>query len=593
MVKYVTGIQRLCVPEDIFWYAFWNTDVDGDRLLIKGCAGSTCVVGWHEVSVAFGARHSEAEEFRAIKINNKNMAPYRPGDFLPETVETNAQRKLVNGKPYEEISYYKDAAPYGHTYFLMTVIAELFWCNGRSVRFTTPMLYAYMRSLHGHPTNWAKVILHNLKTEIGILQKRAQSADNNKPCPVVWAPVFTRILYAFRESIFAGTQLANAEAWVSWIHTSKDGEIDQTGLHSKFVEPIVDLRVIRERCKLTDQIPLAEPINGDPANSLCHTPTGVVARKRPRGTQDVSPGLQTPADAHANPTNLRTVRTRVTSKKQKIVEVETDSGTSGRSSSPTGGVAPAELVLSTRPPAARSDDSLVTDFSQKLGVTLASVVSREGRSLLAEQLLAEAKLGASVRRQVDELTQKLRESERARSGLNVQVAELNAQVAKSTDKSALEAARKSELDLSKELEQVKKEAQSRIDKIQTDLRIAVEDVKCRTKDQQALKANVTVLTGQVQALKDASATTEAKLRGDNSALQEELQNGRSTIERYKVLLQTEMTKAARLDDQLMSLRNEVENHKFIAERADKAHAALRVEFNQVKTELRMLKLTEE
>ncbi|KAL3700860.1 hypothetical protein R1sor_018882 [Riccia sorocarpa] len=524
-----------------------------------GCAGSTCAVGWHEVSVAFGASHSESEEFRAIKFNNKNMAPYRAGEYLPETVETNAQRKLVNGNPYEEISYYKDAAPYGPTYFLMTVIAEHFWCNGRSVRFTTPMLYAYMRSLHGHPTNWAKVILHNLKTEIGVLQKRAQTANNNKPCPVVWAPVFARILYAFRETIFA--------------------------------EPIVDLRVIRERCKLTDQIPLAESVNGDPLlNGTTQTPTVVVARKRLRGTQDVSPGCS-PASAPANPNDSRTVRTRTTSKKQKVVNVGIDSGTSGRTPSPTGDPKPTVSVSSTRPPTAGGEDSLVTDFGQKSGVTLASVVSREVEVTFGT-LFAEAKLNASLRREVDEITVQLRESERQRTDLNDRVAELKAQVAKSADTSALEAARKTELDLSKELERVNKEAQSRIDRIQTDLRIALEDVKSRTKAQEALKANVNLLTGEVQALKDASATTEAKLRGDNSALQEELQNARSSIDRYKELLGTEMTKAAGLDDQLSSLRNEVENHKFIAERADKAHTALRVQFNQVKTELRMLKIHE-
>ncbi|KAL3696468.1 hypothetical protein R1sor_010544 [Riccia sorocarpa] len=49
MLKYVTGVQRCCVPEDVFWYSFWNTDADGDRLLIKGMDGATCVIGWHEV----------------------------------------------------------------------------------------------------------------------------------------------------------------------------------------------------------------------------------------------------------------------------------------------------------------------------------------------------------------------------------------------------------------------------------------------------------------------------------------------------------------------------------------------------------------
>ncbi|KAL3683574.1 hypothetical protein R1sor_001596 [Riccia sorocarpa] len=180
MLNYVTEVQRLCVPEDIFWYAFWNTDAEGDRLLIKGTSGATCVVGWHEVAVAFGANHEDVEEFRAIKSNNKNFSEYMPSEYVLETVETNVARKLVNGRPYEEISYYKEAAPYGPTYFLMSVIAELFWCNGRSTRYTTPMVYPYLRSLHSHQTNWAKVILHCLKTEIQFLQKRARTPDNTK-----------------------------------------------------------------------------------------------------------------------------------------------------------------------------------------------------------------------------------------------------------------------------------------------------------------------------------------------------------------------------------------------------------------------------
>ncbi|KAL3691149.1 hypothetical protein R1sor_004800 [Riccia sorocarpa] len=100
-----------------------------------------------------------------LKVCHRASAPLYPkGYFL---------RKLVNRKPYEEISYYKEMAPYGPTYFLMTVIAELFWCNGRSKRFTTPMVYAYMRLVHRFQTNWAKVILHCLKTDICFLQKHA------------------------------------------------------------------------------------------------------------------------------------------------------------------------------------------------------------------------------------------------------------------------------------------------------------------------------------------------------------------------------------------------------------------------------------
>ncbi|KAL3695453.1 hypothetical protein R1sor_009529 [Riccia sorocarpa] len=181
LIKYVTGIQRLCVPEDLFWYSFWNTDADGDWLLIKGCNGQTCVVGWHEIAVAFGASHSETEEFRAIKVNNKNFSQYRAGDFLIETIETNAQRKL--------------------------------------------------------------------------------------------APVFVKILYAFRETVFAGTPLATADSWVPWVHLSKEGDIDIRGLHAKFPTPIEDLKVIRDSCKLSDNIPIAEPVNGDARDVPTSTPT--------------------------------------------------------------------------------------------------------------------------------------------------------------------------------------------------------------------------------------------------------------------------------------------------------------------------------
>ncbi|KAL3694848.1 hypothetical protein R1sor_008499 [Riccia sorocarpa] len=311
---------RLCVPEDVFWYALWNTDAEGDRLLIKGCSGATCVVGWHEVAVAFRANHADSEEFRAMKINNKNFSQYQPGQFLLETVETNAQRKLVNGQPYEEISYYKEAAPYGPTYTLMNVIAELFWCIGRSTRFTTPQVYAYMRSLHGFQTNWAKVILQNLRTEIVFLQKRARAPENTKPTRVIWAPIFTRILFAFRETIFSGTPLAHPDGWVAWTHMSKEGELDLAGLHAKFPEPIVHLNVIRDNCKLTDQIPLAEPVNGDSLAMVAGTApiaSKLPARKRSRDDQDAIQ-VSTPANkdnGQSSTSPERTVRTRFTKKR--------------------------------------------------------------------------------------------------------------------------------------------------------------------------------------------------------------------------------------------------------------------------------------
>ncbi|KAL2641551.1 hypothetical protein R1flu_009138 [Riccia fluitans] len=70
---------------------------------------------------------------------------YNPRAYLPASVEHNPNKKLVSGQPYEEVLYYKDAAPYGPTYHLMTIVAELFWSAGRSNRFLTPMILAYLR----------------------------------------------------------------------------------------------------------------------------------------------------------------------------------------------------------------------------------------------------------------------------------------------------------------------------------------------------------------------------------------------------------------------------------------------------------------
>ncbi|KAL3687180.1 hypothetical protein R1sor_013489 [Riccia sorocarpa] len=118
LVNYVTRIQRLCVADDVFWWSMFNTDADGERLLVRGLNGATCMIGWHEIHVAFGAVHDQRDEFRAIKIAHKQFAGYKPSEYLPETIETNVNKKLVSGQPYEEINYYKEAAPYGSTYYL-------------------------------------------------------------------------------------------------------------------------------------------------------------------------------------------------------------------------------------------------------------------------------------------------------------------------------------------------------------------------------------------------------------------------------------------------------------------------------------------
>ncbi|KAL3692987.1 hypothetical protein R1sor_006638 [Riccia sorocarpa] len=323
MLKYVTGIQRFCVPEDVFWYAFWNTDADGDRLLIKGTSGSTCVVGWHEVSVAFGASHGEAEEFRVIKINNKAFSQYKPQEFLPETVETNAN-------------------------------------------LSTDSL---TRRYH-----------------IAFLQKRARTPDN--------------------------TKLATPEVWVSWVHMSKDGELDLKGLVNKFPNPIEDLKVIRESCKLTDNIPLAEPVAGGPDGNAGVLTPKLTVRKRVRDDKEPD----------------RVVRTRVTTKCHSIVPAE--ARPSDPASSPTKSDSSGELVVF---------EPIFHDFGQKMGPVLADVLSKNLQASFGP-LLVDAKAGQSLKKQLAELTTKLEESERGRTGLIGQVEALKRDLITCKEKAASELA---------------------------------------------------------------------------------------------------------------------------------------------------------
>ncbi|KAL2607397.1 hypothetical protein R1flu_025970 [Riccia fluitans] len=138
---------------------------------------------------------------------------YNPRAYLPALVEHNPNKKLVSGQPYEEVLYYKDAAPYGPTYCLMTTVAELFWSARRSNRFLTPMILAYLHGLHGHGYNWMKAILHVLRNKIHFLQSRARNNEGGKPIPVVWAPCFVHILFGLRRNLFAGTPLEEAKGW--------------------------------------------------------------------------------------------------------------------------------------------------------------------------------------------------------------------------------------------------------------------------------------------------------------------------------------------------------------------------------------------
>ncbi|KAL3691645.1 hypothetical protein R1sor_005296 [Riccia sorocarpa] len=203
MLPYLSTIQRHCIASDVFFWGVFHADVEGERLLITGMDGSTNVIGWNEIMVSFGAEHTEDDEFRSVKIMHKQLLPYRPCDFLPETVERIPNRELVNGGDHEEVHFYKEAAPYGPTFYLMSVIAELFWGQSKNPRFQTPQVYAYLRGLHGHVCNWAKAVLKVLRSEIANLQKLGKSTVR-KAMPIVWAPLFMHILYWNRAKIFAG-----------------------------------------------------------------------------------------------------------------------------------------------------------------------------------------------------------------------------------------------------------------------------------------------------------------------------------------------------------------------------------------------------
>ncbi|KAL2612172.1 hypothetical protein R1flu_023864 [Riccia fluitans] len=213
MLKYITSLQRHFVLEDIFLWGITNTDAEGDRLLVKDTRDGTNIIGWNKIAVVFGAKHNEKEDFRSITVMHTTLDKYNPRSYLLAPVETNPNKKLVNVQRYEEILYYKDAAPFGPTYHLMTTVAELFWSTRRSNRFLIPMILAYLRGLHGHLYNWTKAILYGLRTKILFMQSKAHNNEGGKTIPVVWAPCFVHILFLLRRTLFVGTPLEEAEGW--------------------------------------------------------------------------------------------------------------------------------------------------------------------------------------------------------------------------------------------------------------------------------------------------------------------------------------------------------------------------------------------
>ncbi|KAL3686458.1 hypothetical protein R1sor_009032 [Riccia sorocarpa] len=71
ITPYITVLQRNLVPRDLFYWGLFSCDASDERLIITGLNGSATVVGWQELERAFGAKHSEDDEFRATKIMQK------------------------------------------------------------------------------------------------------------------------------------------------------------------------------------------------------------------------------------------------------------------------------------------------------------------------------------------------------------------------------------------------------------------------------------------------------------------------------------------------------------------------------------------
>ncbi|KAL3687287.1 hypothetical protein R1sor_013596 [Riccia sorocarpa] len=204
---------------------------------------------------------------------------------------------------------------------------------------------------------------------------------------------------------------------------------------------------------------------------------------------------------------------------------------------------------------------------------LGSLVSKETSATFGH-LIADSKAAASLKMQVVQLTSDLQESKQTQLDLNDQVAALKADLLLKAQKSDLLAAQESANSLKKELEQVRGGAVETIARLKTDLQLATEDVCSRSKDQEALNAMVKSLTGQLDALK------------------QELRIQRPTLDKYKAAFEAEMQKTSEFDEEVHSLKEQIERLTFARERAERAQAALRTELNQVKTQLRMIQISE-
>ncbi|KAL3678664.1 hypothetical protein R1sor_021620 [Riccia sorocarpa] len=570
MLKYVASLQRHCVPSDVFFWGMFNTDASDERLLVTGTDGRSNMIGWSEIMMAFGGDHSNEDEFRGNKIMHKQLLPYRPSDFLPETIEKNLNKELVSGKEYEEVFYYREAAPYGPTYYLMTLIAEVFWSHSRSNRFLMPMVYAYVRALHGHPYNWAKAILKSLKSEISYLQKEARSGKESlKSVQIVWAPVFVHLLYTFRHRIFAGSNFAEHELWVGWTMMSKEGDLSLAGLVDRFPDPIIDTTTIREGCMYSDPDDL------------------------PEGDLTIVPAVASSAKA---PTKNKPV-------KNKMI---TNGPSDDNGQTPKKRLKPSTAgprVMYTPNPQKRSPSPLDTPSEVRTLADLAAVLGADVRNVLDSRytsLVSQLGHGASDWKAKFEQVKKAKAEGEAKAA-------------------ALQKALK-EKELSKELHTAKAEAtqsRSKIDTLQHHIHVLNERLNQANRslaDQTAsLESGATRTQGQITGLQNEVAKMKGlkaswdqektaltsrldSLRAEHEAVMKlneaskmELQ---AAVDRYKLGFDKEMERVAELQLQKDRVEDELSTLKFSLQRAENNHMLARQELAQAKVQLRRFQLQE-
>ncbi|KAL3695500.1 hypothetical protein R1sor_009576 [Riccia sorocarpa] len=558
MLPYVSSLQRHCVPADIFYWGVFNTDVSDERLLITGTDGRTNIIGWAEIMTAFGGDHLEEDEFRGVKIMHRQLAPYKPAEFLSESVEKNLNKELVSGKDYEEVLYYREAAPYGPTYYLMTLIAEVFWSASRSNRFLMPMVYAYLRVLHGHPYNWAKVVLKSLKAEIGYLQKESRAVkDTKKPVQVVWAHVFYHLLYTFRHRIFSGSSLAEPEQWVHWKLMTKEGDLSLTDLADKFPDPITDLTSLRDLCKLQDpnSLPEADTLAPTVGDAKKQTPI----KKKARSTAIIiDSGDERKPVAKRRKPNTPGPRVRFTDR-------------------PT---------MST---AGRGTPTAIRNLND-----MAAVVCDDIKLTLEKRY---ASLASQLGPQSSEWKNKFEALQKSK-------AEGDAHSA-----AVIKAHEEKELTLNSELASARAEAETlrtKVGNLQHTVNVLNETCNKAKKslaDQTTSLQNATRsrkeaddLQKEFAKLKDSRATWEsekAKLTADLTSAKTELQRALTASERYKRSMDTEMDTSAKVQLEKERLQDEISTLKFNLERAEKTQTSARQELAQARVQLRRFQVQAE